>query len=85
LQVRHYSRSTERSYVGWIRRFILFHGRRHPAEMGEAEIGEFLTWLAVERKIAATTQNQALSALLTHVLNRGPAGVRSPIDRLAEL
>jgi integron integrase len=74
LQVRHYSRSTERSYVGWIRRFILFHGRRHPAEMGEAEIGEFLTWLAVERKIAATTQNQALSALLflyRHVLNRG--------------
>jgi integron integrase len=60
----HYSIRTEDAYVGWIRQFILFHGKRHPAEMGEGEVGEFLTHLAVERNVAASTQNQALSALL---------------------
>jgi integron integrase len=64
LRTRHYSRRTEEAYVAWIRRYILFHGKRHPAEMGAAEVTRFLTWLAVERKVAASTQNQALSALL---------------------
>jgi integron integrase len=64
LQARHYSRRTEKSYVGWIRRYILFHGKRHPAEMGAAEVTRFLTALAVERHVAASTQNQALAALL---------------------
>jgi integron integrase len=64
LRAAHYSRLTERAYVGWIRRFILFHHKRHPAEMGAAEIEAFLTWLAVEQKVAASTQNQALHALL---------------------
>ena len=63
-RARHYSRRTARSYVGWIRRFIFFNGRRHPSELGEAEINRFLTYLAVERNVAPSTQTQALSALL---------------------
>lgn len=62
--VLHYSRRTEQAYVHWIKRFIFFHGKRHPAEMGEVEIRAFLSHLAVERQVAASTQNQALSALL---------------------
>ncbi len=61
---RSYSRRTAKSYVGWIRRFILFHGKRHPAEMGEAEISQFLTHLAVKGRVSASTQNQALCALV---------------------
>src|SRR5437899_1482968 len=64
LRVRRYSIRTEGAYIDWIRRFILFHGKRHPAEMGELEITEFLTYLAARRNVAAATQNQALSALL---------------------
>jgi integron integrase len=64
LRTRHYSRRTEKAYVGWIRRYILFHHKRHPAEMGAREVTQFLTSLAVERKVAASTQNQALGALL---------------------
>ena len=61
---KHYSLRTERSYTDWIRRFILFHGKRHPSEMAEAEVTEFLIYLARDRNVAASTQNQALSALL---------------------
>ena len=64
LRTRHYSVRTEKAYIGWIRRYILFHGKRHPAEMGAAEVSRFLTSLAVDRSGAASTQNQALSALL---------------------
>jgi integron integrase len=64
LETRHYSRRTEKAYVGWIRRYILFHCKRHPREMGAPEVTQFLTALAVERKVAASTQNQALGALL---------------------
>ncbi len=64
IRVRHYSHRTEEAYVFWIRRFILFHGKRHPSEMGAAEVSAFLGWLATDRKVAASTQNQALSALL---------------------
>src|SRR5690606_38880496 len=64
VRTRHYSIRTELAYVNWARRFILFHGKRHPIEMGETEVGAFLTHLAVEGKVAASTQNQALSALL---------------------
>ena len=60
----HYSRRTEETYIHWIKRFIYFSGRRHPAEMGEAEVTAFLNHLASERNVAAATQNQALSALL---------------------
>ena len=62
--VRHYSRRTESAYLAWIRRFIFFHGKRHPAQMGAPEITKFLSSLAVEGNVAASTQNQALSALL---------------------
>lgn len=64
LRVKHYSLRTEQAYVDWIRRYILFHHKRHPDDMGEEEIAQFLTHLAVERHVAASTQNQALSALL---------------------
>ena len=64
LRVKHYSIRTEQVYVDWIRRFILFHRKRHPNEMGECEITEFLTHLAVNKHVAASTQNQAFAALL---------------------
>jgi integron integrase len=64
IRTKQYSIRTEQAYVDWIRRFILFHGKRHPMEMGKAEVEAFLTHLAVNRNVAASTQNQALSALL---------------------
>ena len=64
IRLKHYARKTEKTYVSWIRRFILFHGKRHPEEMGEREIEAFLSDLAVNRKVAAATQNQAFNALL---------------------
>jgi integron integrase len=64
LRLLHYSKRTEEAYVDWIRRFILFHNKRHPDQMGVVEIEAFLTHLAVEGKVAASTQNQALCAIL---------------------
>ncbi len=64
LRLRHYSLRTEQQYLQWVRRFILFHGKRHPKTMGATEVEAFLTHLAVEGEVAASTQNQALSALL---------------------
>ena len=64
IRVRHYSIRTEKAYIGWIKRFIVFHNKRHPAEMGAAEVGDFLTHLAVVGNVAASTQNQALNALV---------------------
>jgi integron integrase len=64
IRAKHYSRRTESAYVDWIRRFILFHRKRHPSEMGATEISAFLTWLATNRRVSASTQNQALSAVL---------------------
>jgi len=64
IRVRHFSYQTETVYLGWVRRFIRFHGGRHPGEMGGPEVTQFLSYLAVERKVAASTQNQALSAIL---------------------
>ena len=64
IRTRHLSYSTEQAYTGWIKRFIFFHNKRHPAEIGEAEIGRFLSSLATERRVSASTQNQALNALL---------------------
>jgi integrase len=63
-RVRHYSVRTEQTYHDWCRRFILFHNKRHPNEMGAAEINAFLTHLAVVGQVAASTQNQAFSAIL---------------------
>jgi len=73
LRARHYSRRTEQAYCLWVRRFIRFHGLRHPAEMAAPEINAFLTHLAVDERVSASTQTQALSALLflyRHVLGR---------------
>lgn len=81
LRRRHYSLRTEKVYVGWIRRFILFHEKRHPVEMGPTEVNAFLSHLARRDQVAASTQNQALSALLflyRHVLG-------SPLPWLDEL
>ena len=64
VRIRHYSRSTEQSYVQWVRRFVLFCGKRHPRDVGAAEIERFLTHLAVDGRVAASTQNQALNALV---------------------
>ncbi len=72
-RTKHLSLRTEKAYVRWTRRFVLYHGTRHPLELDEANVRAFLTHLAVERQVAASTQNQALSALLflyTHVLER---------------
>jgi hypothetical protein len=73
LRVKHYSYRTEQTYVHWIRRFILFHNKRHPSETSTAEVSQFLTHLAVDEQVAA--------AIYTHVLNRGGRGVRSSLDR----
>lgn len=81
LRSRHYSPRTEQAYIHWVRQFVFHHHVRHPAEMAEPEINAFLTHLAVERKVSASTQNQALSALLflyRHVLGR-------PIGDLGEV
>ncbi len=64
LRARHYSFRTEETYVDWVRRFILFHGKKHPRDLGSVEVQSFLTHLAVERRVSASTQNQAKSALL---------------------
>lgn len=77
LRARHYSERTEAAYCLWVKRFIRFHGMRHPAELGEAEINAFLTHLAIEGRVSASTQNQALAALLflyRHVLGRELGG-----------
>lgn len=66
-RVKHYGLRTERAYVQWIRRYILFHGKRHPREMGGPEVEAFLTSLAVQGHVAPSTQNQALAALLFFV------------------
>lgn len=64
IRLKHYSIRTEQSYLDWIKRFILFHGKRHPKDMGPQDVEAFLTHLAVQGKVAASTQNQAKSALL---------------------
>lgn len=71
VRVRHYSRRTEEAYVRWVRRFVLFHGKQHPTTLGAGQVSAFLSYLAEEENVAASTQNQALSALLflyRHVL-----------------
>ena len=70
IRARHYSRRTEKAYVHWIKRYIFFHDKRHPVEMGASEVTAFLTALAVRDHVAASTQNQALNALL-FLVSRG--------------
>lgn len=73
IRARNYSPRTAEAYVFWVRKFVVFHGKRHPDTMGEAEVKAFVTYLAVSRRVAAATQNQALAALVflyRHVLGR---------------
>jgi hypothetical protein len=67
LRIKHYSYKTEKSYIYWIRKYIFFHEKKHPKDMGTYEIREFLNHLARDRQVAATTQNQALNALTRNV------------------
>ena len=76
IRYKHYSIRTERTYVEWVRRFVAFHGRRHPREMGAEDVRAFLGYLASELKVAASTHQQALSALL--FLYRDVLGVDLP-------
>lgn len=76
IRVRQYSLATERAYIGWIYRYIVFHQKRHPAEMAKTEIEDFLSYLAVKRKVSPSTQNQALQALL--FLYRHVMGIELP-------
>ena len=85
IRTKHYSLRTEEAYIQWIKRFIIFHNKRHPNEMSEVEINKFLSHLAVKKNIAASTQNQALCAIVflyKHVLNKEAMAVKSPADRL---
>ena len=78
LRRRHYSRRTEEAYLGWMRRYIAFHGMQHPRDLGEAEVTSYLTHLAVREQVSASTQNQALNALLflyRQVLGRDLGGL----------
>lgn len=64
IRFKHYSISTEKTYIFWIKHYIFFHDKRHPIDLGKKEIEDFLTFLAVTKKVSPTTQNQAFSALL---------------------
>ncbi len=83
IRKKHYSIRTEDAYCGWIKQFILFHDKKHPEDMGEQEISEFVSYLAVERNVASSTQNQALNAIVflyKHVL-RKDLGNFGPMER----
>jgi len=64
IRTKHYSYRTEQTYIDWIKRFILFHNKRHPRDMGADEVQAYITYLANERNVASSTQNQALSAII---------------------
>lgn len=64
LRYKHYSVNTEKTYITWIKHYVIFHGKRHPTEMGAIEVEQFLTYLANDRHVSSATQNQALSAIL---------------------
>jgi integron integrase len=78
IRTRHYSLRTEDTHIHWIKRFIFFHNKRHPREMSEAEIGQFLSHLATDKHVSASTQNQALNAIVflyQHVLDLNPGWI----------
>ena len=97
IRKKHYSIRTEQADTNWIKKFILFNGKRHPKDMGEKEISQYISYLAVKRNVAASTQNQALNAvvfLYKQILNRelGDSsgiskrgmGVKSPLDMVEQ-
>ena len=79
MRVRHYSNRTEDTYCAWVKRYVHFHNMRHPKEMGELEINAFLTHLAMKEKVSASTQNQALSALLFLYRNVARKPIHLPV------
>ena len=83
IKIRRYNYSirTEKSYVDWNRRFILYHNKKHPLDMGAPEVEQFLSHLAVDKKVSASTQNQALSAIL-FLYKNDCQGVRSALSSL---
>src|SRR5262249_22962662 len=83
LRLKHLRIRTEHAYINWAKRFMVFHGKRHPKDLGAEDIRAFLTHLALHRHVSASTQNVALHAVLflyRDVLQRGGKGVRSPLD-----
>ena len=64
MRIKHYSLQTEKSYIQWVRRYIYFHNKRHPEEMGALDVQKYLSYLAVEQNVSASTQNQALNAIV---------------------
>src|SRR5476651_1351164 len=79
IRLRHYSYKTEKTYTHWVKRYIFFHGKKHPKDLGADHIVQYLTFLAVKRKVSAGTQNQALCALIflyKHVLKRDPGELK---------
>ncbi len=76
VRVRHLSYRTEHAYVAWVKRFVLFHGKRHPRNMGKAEVEAFLTHLAVDGRVLAPTENQALAAITTSERSRNALATR---------
>ena len=90
IRIRHYSLRTEQAYLHWVRRFIIFHGKKHPRDMGTMEVNAFLTHLAVTNDVAASTQNQALNALIflyAHVVGKplGEIGVWGAAEQPTDL
>ena len=88
IRIKNYSYRTEKSYIRWIRKFILFHQKRHPRDMAEPEIRQFLNYLADNQKVAASTQNQALSAILflyKKVLQKEIGFVQAPFSSVSEV
>ena len=88
IRVRHYSRRTEDAYVTWIRRFIVFNDKRHPSALGAPEISRYLSWLATDRRVSVSTQNQALSAVLflyRSVLGVEPGGIEGVVRASARV
>ena len=82
LRLKHYSIRTEQAYIGWIKRYILFHNKKHPNDMGAQEIEEFLTYLAVKQKVAHSTQNQALNAVIFLYREILGTELKDPIDAI---
>jgi integrase len=80
IRIKHYAYRTEQTYVYWIRRYILFHNKQHPQEMGSAEIEVFLSYLAINERVSTSTQNQALSALLFLYRSVLQQELEAPID-----
>ena len=64
IRIKHYSYSTEKTYIDWIYRFIIYHNKQHPKDLDENDISDFLSYLANQRKVSASTQNQALNAII---------------------